>query len=58
MAVKGRVAYFSECKVEREPLEKKDQRFHVLEQPHFFSHRLLHCFICQITCILRVKLTR
>lgn len=49
MAVKGRMAYFSECKVEQEPLgKKKDQRFRV-PKPHFFFPRLLHRFICEIT---------
>lgn len=43
MAVKGRMAYFSECKVEQEPLgKKKDQRFRV-PKPHFFFSSLASC---------------
>lgn len=51
MAVKGRMAYFSECKVEQEPLgKKKDQRFRVRETAFLlFLLRLLHRFICEIT---------
>ena len=45
MAVKGRMAYFSECKVEQEPLgKKKDQRFRV-PKPHFFFSSLASCTV-------------
>lgn len=45
MAVKGRMAYFSECKVEQEPLgKKKDQRFRV-PKPHFFFSSLPSCTV-------------
>lgn len=56
MAVKGRMAYFSECKVEQEPLgKKKDQRFRETETAFLLSFppRLLHRFICEITCLPR-----
>lgn len=45
MAVKGRMAYFSECKVEQEPLgKKKDQCFRV-PKPHFFFSSLASCTV-------------
>lgn len=52
MAVKGRMAYFSECKVEQEPLGKKGPTLSRTETAFlFFPPRLLHRFICEITCL-------